>query len=592
MNQPPQKVEKLADSTRIGELLVDRGLITQAHLKKAITIQARRGGRIGDILVGLGALGADVLRKVLSEILEVPAVDLDTSYGDPLVLDMVPKEKAFELKVIPLFLVENQLTVALPDPANIGKLDELRFLTGKEILPVLALEPDVDRHLTEYFGELDPWSSSTVIKFESASGESSESFVSLDGAEVDRPLVRLVNLIIARAVQEGASDIHLEPQESSMVVRYRIDGLLQAKSFNIPATVAPSVISRLKILSELDISEKRIPQDGKVRVRYRDRRVDVRTSTFPTIHGEKVVLRLLDKEHQDFNLDNIGMAEETLDAWRELLRRKEGILLVTGPTGSGKSSTLYATLQQLNQPDINIVTLEDPVEYELRGVSQSQVREQAGFTFAKGIRSILRQDPDVILVGEIRDLETAQIAVQAALTGHLVLSTLHTNDAPSAVIRLIDMGVPRFLVAASVLGILAQRLVRKVCPACVIDIEPPPDEEKLARRWLTHGITYRDGAGCEKCRGIGYKGRIGVYELVVMTQRLQTAISSRGDQGEVLALAHESGYRRMWWDGLEKVKAGLTTLKELLRSVQAEDDQRIVAGERGTDGELQEPSRS
>jgi len=560
-----------SEPPRMGKLLLRRGLITGEQLRKALVLQGSQGKRLGEILVEMGALSADSLREALSELHDVPAIDLDRTYGDPFILDILPKEKAFELKAIPLFLVENQLTVAVPDPDDISKLDEIRFLTGKQVLPVVALEDDIERHLKEYYGELDPWSSEVAIEFESPSGTPVDATVSLDEAQADRPLIRLVNLLIARAIQERASDIHVEPQENRLVVRYRIDGRLQVKPFNLPATAASAVVSRLKILSQLDIAEKRVPQDGKVRVRYKGRRVDIRTSTFPTIHGEKVVMRLLDKERQDYRLDNIGMSEAILRQWRTLMRRREGIILVTGPTGSGKSSTLYATLRDLNTPDINIVTLEDPVEYELGGITQGQVLERAGFTFAKGLRSILRQDPDIVLVGEIRDLETAQIAIQAALTGHLVLSTLHTNDSPSTIIRLADMGVPRFLVGAAVIGILAQRLVRKVCPHCVEDVEPPPEEAVLLRPWLEMQIPYREGRGCTKCRGIGYSGRTGVHELIVVDRDLQARITAGDDVESLIRHARKKGYRPMWWDGLEKVTAGITTLSELARAVQADE---------------------
>ncbi len=574
MAQPPSMVHLKGKRDQLGHLLLMRELITGTQLKKALILQQSQNKYLGEILVEMGAVSAEDLRAVLSEILDVPAVNLDRTYGDPFVLDIIPKDKAFELEVIPLFLVENQLTVALADPDNIAKIDELRFLTGKEILPVLALEGDIKRHLIEYYGELDPWSENTAIEFESLAGTPVDTSITLDEAVKDRPLIRLVNLIIARAIQEQASDIHLEPQEGRMAVRYRIDGRLQPKPFNLPAAVTPAVISRIKILSQLDISEKRVPQDGKVRVRYKGRRVDIRTSTFPTLYGEKIVLRLLDKERQNYELTSIGMSDAILNQWRALLRHHQGILLVTGPTGSGKSSTLYATLRHLNQPDGNIVTLEDPVEYELPGINQGQVHEQAGFTFAKGLRSILRQDPDIILVGEIRDLETAQIAIQAALTGHLVLATLHTNDAPSAVVRLVDMGVPRFLLAASVIGILAQRLVRKVCQHCVTDAVPPPEEVDFLRPWLERGIPFRTGRGCDACLGAGFRGRTGVHELVVIDRTIQSVISNGGSEDALLAAARKNGYRRMWWDGLEKVTAGITTLEELARSVQIDEDVR------------------
>ncbi len=555
---------------RLGDVLLERGLITSEQLRKALVLQRSQARPLGEVLISIGAAEPAAVRDVLAELLDVPAVDLSTTYGDPLILDLIPKEKAFELKAIPLFAVENQLTVALSDPTDLAKLDELRFITGKQILPVLVLDGDLDHHLKEYYGELDPSSGEGAIQFESLSGAPiEEDMVSLDEAVADRPVVRLVNLILVRAIQEGASDIHLEPQEGRMTVRLRIDGRLQPKPFQIPASAIPAVTSRVKILSSLDIAERRIPQDGKVRVRYRGRRVDVRVSTFPTIFGEKVVMRLLDKERQDFKLDNIGMSAAILERWKIMLRRHEGIVLVTGPTGSGKSSTLYATLRHLHTPEVNIVTLEDPVEYELSGISQGQVSERAGFTFAAGLRSILRQDPDVILVGEIRDRETAQIAAQAALTGHLVLATLHTNDAPTAVTRLIEMGVPPYLVSATVIGVLAQRLLRRVCPECRADAEPTEEERRLFAPWLASGVPFVEGNGCRHCLGAGYKGRTGVHELIVVGGDVRTEIIAGSSDRGIAEAAGRSGYRPMWWDGLGKVRERSTTLRELARVVQA-----------------------
>lgn len=553
---------------RISRELVRRGLITDEQLRKALVLQRSRGKPLVETLVEMGALPEDAAREILSERLGVPAVDLDQVYGDPMALDLLPKEKAFELKAIPLFAVENQLTVAVPDPQNLTKIDELRFITGKDILPVLALEPDIERHLKEYYGDYDPTSTEGVLEFESPTGAPIEEGVDLDEAVADRPVVRLVNLIFARAIQEDASDIHLEPQEGHMAVRYRVDGRLQPKPFQIPAAAIPAVASRIKILSGLDIAERRVPQDGKIRLRYRGRRIDVRTSTYPTIHGEKIVLRLLDKEKMDFRLDSIGMSEPVLAAWRRVLRRHEGIVLVTGPTGSGKSSTLYATLRELHRPDVNIVTLEDPVEYELPGITQAQVNDRAGFTFAKGLRAILRQDPDIILVGEIRDQETAQIAAQAALTGHLVLATLHTNDAPSSVTRLVDMGVPAYLVASTVIAVLAQRLVRRLCPHCAQDAEPGPEERELFAPWLAQGVPFREGKGCQRCLGTGYRGRTGVHELMVVSPAVRKLVAAGADEQEIAARAGGEGYRRLWWDGLEKVREAVTSLRELARVVE------------------------
>ena len=556
---------------RLSDVLVERGLASSVEVRKALAQQQAQGGHLGEILVANGVLGTDDLRSVLSELLGVPAIDLSVITGDPFVLDRVPKERAFELHVLALFEVENQLTVAMADPANLQKLDELRFLTGKEILPVLALSTDIADHLAEYYGELDPDSGEAAIEFETPSGATIDDSHDLEGAVAESPVVRLVNLVISRAIQQEASDIHLEPQEGAMVVRYRIDGHLQVKSYKIPANAVPAVVSRIKILSQCDISEKRVPQDGKVRVLFHKRRVDVRVSTFPTIYGEKVVMRLLDKERQVFGLDNIGMSDTINVKWKSVLRKTDGIVLVTGPTGSGKSSTLYATLRHLHHPDVNIVTLEDPVEYELAGISQGQVNPRAGFTFASGLRSILRQDPDIILVGEIRDSETAQIAVQAALTGHLVLATLHTNDAPSTLTRLVDIGIPRYLVASSLLGVLAQRLVRRGCPNCVREVDPTEDELSYLGPWIASGIPFLEGAGCKNCSGIGYRGRVGVHELLAIDNQLQRLISQGADDQTIADTAAATGYRRLWWDGLHKVSEGVTTLRELSRSISPDE---------------------
>ncbi len=551
----------------LGEVLQALGLVTSEDMRKALVLQRSRRKFLGEVLLEIGAVTPEDLRRVLSQELGVPTVDLGVTYGDPMILETVPKAIAFELQVIPLFMVGNQLTVAMSDPNNLSKLDELRFLTGKQVLPVLAFEAEIRKHLVEYYGEVEANSQGIELEFEPDAGPENERAIGLEDAETERPIVRLVNLIVMRAIQEEASDVHLEPQEQDMVVRYRIDGRLQTKPFSIPRSAVSAVVSRIKILSRLDISEKRVPQDGKLKLRYKNRRIDVRTSTYPTIHGEKVVMRLLDKERQNFELGNIGLHETLMERWLRLLARHEGIVLVTGPTGSGKSSTLYATLRHLNQPEVNIVTLEDPVEYELRGIAQGQVNDRAGFTFAAGLRSILRQDPDIILVGEIRDAETAQIAVQAALTGHLVLATLHTNDAPSTITRLVDMGLPRYLVASSVIGVLAQRLVRRLCPKCRGEAEASETEFALVGHLLTQGVPFVDGTGCERCHGAGYRGRVGVHELMLVDSAMRRLITDGASDGALAELASTNGYRGLWLDGLDKVKAGVTSLRELLRSI-------------------------
>ena len=561
---------------RLGTRLRNEELISGDALRRALMRQRTESKPLGEILVALGELEPNDLRRTLSAMLDVPAVDLANTPCDPLVLDQLPKNKAYELSAIPLFSVEHQLTIAVPDPDNLIKLDELRCATGKEILPVLALESDIAVHLKTYYGELDT-TGADDLEFERPDGSAIDEGVEIEEAVEDRPVVRLVNMVVVRAIQECASDIHFEPQQGGMKIRYRIDGRLRPKPFLIPAQAISAVVSRIKILSNLDISERRRPQDGKIRLRYRGRAIDVRTSTCPNIYGEKVVLRLLDKERQDYSLDTIGMSAHVLDGWRKMLHRRQGIVLVTGPTGSGKSSTLYATLRHLNEPDVNIATLEDPVEYELAGVSQSQVNVRAGFTFAGGLRSLLRQDPDIILVGEIRDAETAEIAVQAALTGHLVLATLHTNDAPTAVTRLVEMGVPRYLVAATMMGVLAQRLIRRACPDCRADAEPDDIEDDLFAPLLDAGLCFHEGSGCATCNGAGYAGRTGVHEVLAIDRSLQHLISTGSDEQAIAESARDRGYRPMFWDGIDKVRGGLSTLRELARCVSVETDERELA---------------
>lgn len=562
-------------TTTADERLVDHlqreGKVSAEGVRRAMIRQRSEDRSLGEILVDLGELSADDLRQVMAQMLDVPAVDLAMTPADPLILDVLSKRKAYQLEAIPLFQVENQLTVALPDPDNLSKLDELKFATGKVILPVLALRSDIQRHLKTFYGEPET-DGFDDLEFESADGSPIGAAVDLEEQVEDRPVIRLVNMVIVRAIQEHASDIHLEPQQGGMKVRYRIDGRLRPKPFLIPPQAVPAVVSRIKILSTLDISEKRRPQDGKIRLRYRGRSIDVRTSTCPNIYGEKIVLRLLDKERQNFSLETIGMSDPVLATWKRLLHRRQGIILVTGPTGSGKSSTLYATLKHLNEPDVNIATLEDPVEYELPGVSQSQVNPRAGFTFADGLRSLLRQDPDIILVGEIRDAETAQIAVQAALTGHLVLATLHTNDAPTAVTRLVEMGVPAYLVAATVVGVLAQRLIRRVCPSCRTVVDPDTVESDLLASILEAGVPFEEGTGCDHCDGAGYKGRTGVHEVLEVDRALQQVVAGGADDRGIAEAAVRSGYRPMWWDGVDKVLAGQSTLRELARCVSIEHD--------------------
>jgi type IV pilus assembly protein PilB len=552
----------------LAQALIDRGLATAKQIEACLKL---RGSHLdlplADLVVEAGVVPAAQVLSLASELLGVPAVDLSTTFGDATVLGSLPAEKAFELEAIPLFLIGRELTLVVSRPYDFERLDTIGFITGKRVLAAFALTSDIRRHLVHYYGEIPSALDPEAIQFEMVAGDASDDEITLETDERDRPVVRLVNLILSSAISESATDVHLEPQEGHMAVRFRVDGLLRVKPYQIPLEAQAPVISRIKILSQLDIAERRVPQDGKMRVRFQGRRIDVRVSSFPSVRGEKIVLRLLDKEKTDFKLDSIGMSRTVLDEWRRLLCFSEGILLVTGPTGSGKSSTLFASLRHLNRPDINIVTLEDPVEYELQGVTQGQVNNTSGFTFARGLRSILRQDPDVILVGEIRDIETAQIAVQAALTGHLVLATLHTNDAPSAVTRLLDLGVAPYLLASALRGVLAQRLIRRSCPHCTQDVAMDPAEEARFRPWVDLGIPFNEGAGCIHCMDVGYRGRTAVHELLAVGGEIKNLISA-GASDAALGQAAGPEYVPLWHDGLQKIEDRTTTLRELTRVVQ------------------------
>jgi type IV pilus assembly protein PilB len=552
--------------------LASRGLLGPAGEAKALAVQKSDALALPDALAKAGVLTREALLPALGEVLGVPEVDLTRTYGDPMVLDAIPKDVAYKMEALPLYLIEKQLTVAVADPDNLAKLDELRFVTGKEILPVVALREDLRKQIVECYGAPVGEGSGILdeapLEFETPESEAPPKELNLEAAQGDRPVVRLLNLLLVRALEERASDIHLEPQESQVTVRYRVDGRLRVKPYGIPIGVLPALVSRIKVLANLDIAERRVPQDGKIRIRIAGRRVDLRVSTFTSIRDEKVVIRILDKERMDFRLDNLGMSQHVLDTWKRVIRGHQGILLVTGPTGSGKSSTLFATLRYLHKPEVNIVTLEDPVEYELEGITQGQVNEKAGFTFAKGVRSILRQDPDIIMVGEIRDTETAQIAVQAALTGHLVLASLHTNDAPSAVTRLRDIGVPPYLISAGLLSVLAQRLVRRLCPDCTQGVEPSDDERGYLSRWLGQAdLPFVEGLGCPNCHSTGYRGRTAIHEIFEISPHLRLLIAQGVNAQELAAAGRKEGYRTLWADGLGKVRARATSLRELARVV-------------------------
>ena len=570
----------------LGDLLIEQGWISALQLETALAHQRERGGRLGAILVRLGYLSEEEVSAILSRQCGIESVDLNVYDVDPKAVALLPRDAAVRYSALPLSRAGRTLTVAMIDPANIFAIDDIKFMTGLNIQPVIVSSTSLVAAIDRYYGSdrsVELAGAMGAVLADQAGGQACEVAVeagtdegeeeinldSLEGADL-APVVRLVNLILFDALRRQASDIHIEPYEKEVRVRFRLDGLLY-HVMNPPLRMRHALASRLKIMARLDIAERRLPQDGrmKVRVRMADRArsLDFRVSTLPTIFGEKIVMRVLDKESLRLDMRELGFEPEALEKFRRNIERPYGMVLVTGPTGSGKTSTLYSALQSLNTPSTNILTAEDPVEFNLPGINQVQMKESIGLNFSTALRSFLRQDPNVILVGEIRDFETAEIAVKAALTGHLVLSTLHTNDAPSTVSRLMNMGIEPFLVATSVSLIQAQRLVRRVCRECAMEVSYPA--EALAGVGFPasehHRLTLVRGRGCEACNGTGYKGRIGLYEVLEVTDSMRELILVGASGLEIRRRAIDEGMRTLRQSGLEKIRAGLTTIEEVTR---------------------------
>jgi type IV pilus assembly protein PilB len=554
---------------RLGEILRDEGLISEEQLQAALEKQKREEGlRIGEALVAMGAVTAEGVAQAIWQQLQIPYVDLDNYALDPKVIELVPEKLARAYLALPIFKIGNALTVAMADPLNVIAIDDLRSKTGCEIETVISTEEKIIRCLENYY-RMDELI--TALISDIARGESEgDSAKGGDDASVDTeaPMIKLANFIIQQAVRDGASNVHIEPREDEIRVRYRIDGVLHEIK-TVPKTLQEAIASRFKVWAEIDIAKKRSAQDGRFYAKADGKQIEVRLSTFPTIYGENLVMRILDPTATILELKTLGLPPAIFDSYMKLVKTTQGMVLVTGPTGSGKTTTLYATLDTVRDPALNIITIEDPVEYRLAGIRQTQVNPQAGVTFAAGLRAIVRQDPDVIMVGEIRDLETAQMAVRASLTGHVVFSTLHTNDAPGSITRLLDIGVEPFLISSGVTGVLAQRLARTVCRSCK---EPyVPSEEVLEQFGLAErakGRTFFQGRGCQGCRFSGYRGRIGVYELLLVTDAIRDLINQRKSDTEIRKAAIKTGdLRTLYRDGLEKAVKGITTLEEISRIV-------------------------
>ena len=544
---------------RLGERLINAGVITEDQLELALKEQKRTGELLGEILQNLGFVTEDALSSSLADQAGVRKIDLENYLIDSAVLKLVPEELARRYKLLPLSLEDNHLTIAMANTFDIIALDEIQKITRAYVEPLSATESEIVSAIEQHYG----MGSEASNLFEEIIRMAESGSVREEDLARQSPVVRLVDQLIIRGVKMGATDIHLEPEEKTMRVRYRIDGILQSGP-SIPKSLQAPTTTRLKIMADLNISENRLPQDGKITFYMGKKRVDLRVSTFPTVLGENVVLRILDKSKLILGLEKLGFTHENLDIFKKLLNRTHGIILVTGPTGSGKTTTLYSALSHINSMEKNIVTLEDPVEYELPLICQSQINPKAGLTFAKGLRSILRQDPDIILVGEMRDAETAEMAIRSALTGHLVFSTLHTNDSAGTIPRLLDMGMEPFLIASSLIGIMAQRLIRVICPKCREAAEP----EVAILEQLNikpNGHTFYHGRGCAECNNTGYRGRIAIFELLTITPEIKKLIAERAESNFILKAATENGMVTLLQDALKRAFQGQTTLEEVLR---------------------------
>lgn len=562
---------------RLGDALIAEGLINEEQLQNALSLQKKSGKRLGTVLVEMHLVSEQDIVQILSKQLRIPFIDLSNYLIDPVIAKVIPEHIANRYQLIPINKVSNKLTVAMVDPLNIIAIDDIQLMTGLMVKPVVATQADISKALADAYGA-GAQQDKLMDDLEDIGAGDEDS--DLDGlgelGENDAPIIRLCNLVISQAVQSGVSDIHIEPFEKELRIRYRQDGMMQV-AMKPPKKATAAITSRIKIMAALNIAEKRLPQDGRIKIKVANRMIDLRVSILPVIWGEKIVMRILDQSSLRVNLEELGFEPKTLERFKNGIASPYGIILVTGPTGSGKTTTLYSALTSVNSIDTNVMTAEDPVEYMLHGVNQVQCKAEIGLTFAAALRSFLRQDPDVIMVGEIRDFETAEIAIKASMTGHLVLSTLHTNDAPGTIGRIINMGIEPFMVTTSVVLIQAQRLVRKVCKDCKYEIKPRAEQigqfgitpELLRRLDLPHinekNLMFYKGKGCETCSNSGHKGRIGVYEVMAMSERLRDIILNGGSTDDIRRQAIEEGMLSLRESALRKALIGLTSLEEVVR---------------------------
>ena len=550
-----------ARQPRTGDLLLARGLITTDQLRSAMQEQETTGQRLGDILLARGLVTTSDLVDVLSERLNIPKISVQGLIADPDVVNTIPLEMAKKHRLLALFRVQGRLTVAMADPLDMVAIDEVRYKTGLTVNRVIATPEDIETGIAQFYSVSD-----SVERF-FGDLPASESDTSVPGTAEDAPIVRLVQVLLTEAIKQKTSDVHIEPDAGVLRVRFRVDGVLREEA-RPPARLHPAVVARIKVMAAMDVSEKRLPQDGRFAMTAADRSVDMRVSTLPTVHGEKVVIRILDQHGWDMSLSNIGLSPEQQRLLQGQLRATEGMILISGPTGSGKTSTLYAALKSIVTPEKNIVTVEDPVEYALPMVNQVQVNEKAGLTFPICLRALMRQNPDIIMVGEVRDSATAQIAVRAAMTGHLVLSTIHTIDAAAATSRLVDMGTEASLVATALRAVVSQRLVRRLCENCATPTEPSPAAMEQLGFDAPHDTgTWRRAVGCKKCRGFGYMGQIGVYEIVAIDDTFRNLITQGHTASRLREHLREIGFSDLRVQGRVLVAAGRTTAEEFLRVI-------------------------
>jgi type IV pilus assembly protein PilB len=567
------------NDSRLGELLVREKLISLSELRQAQELQKTSGGNLSKTLSKLGHVSDTEMTEFLSTQYNVPAINLEDYPLEPEIVELIPQEVAERHKILPISRAGTSLVVAMADPTNLHAIDDVKFLTGYNVEPVVAAEAAIEKAIEAYY--TSPLDSYDEVmdgfddeEFEFAEGEEiDENIVELEKLSEDAPVVRLVNLILINAIKQNASDIHVEAYERNLRVRYRVDGVLH-EEMRPPLKLRNALVSRLKIMSRLDIAERRLPQDGRIKLKLgKGREMDFRVSVLPTLFGEKVVLRLLDKSNLQLDMTKLGFDSAPLKEFKDAIHLPYGMVLVTGPTGSGKTTTLYSALSELNKIDVNISTAEDPVEFNLNGINQVQMHDDIGLNFAASLRSFLRQDPDIIMVGEVRDFETAEIAVKAALTGHMVLSTLHTNDAPSTISRLLNMGVEPFLVTASVNIIVAQRLGRRICQECSKPLEVPREallDAGVTPEQLEDNFQPKEGAGCEICNNTGFKGRVALYEVMAFSDELKEMVLQGCSTAELKAEAIRLGMQTLRMSGLKKVGEGVTTLAEVLRVTAAD----------------------